>query len=145
MLVTVAPPPLTVLVVRLVLEAHGDPAALIAPKLFPEPVVELPGPLASEKVLYGLTPLEEFVAVAPLRVLGVGKSYLLRVAGVPGVLGHLNLLARRLLGERRHRRSDLLLLFSLLHPRIPLLLPNITIILPSVAHHTERSFYQQAC
>src|SRR6266545_2105583 len=72
-LVAVAAPPLARGVVGLVLEAHGDAAALVAPQLLAQAVVELARPLAAQEVLDRLAPLEELVAVAPLRVLGVGE------------------------------------------------------------------------
>src|SRR5215212_4107101 len=116
-LVAVAAPPLPVLVVRLVLEAHRDAVAREAPQLLHEPVVKLPVPLAAQEVPYRLTSLEELVAVPPLGVLGVGESNLLRGAGVPSVLGHLDLLPRGLLRERRQRWPSLLSLVARLHVR----------------------------
>ena len=71
--VRVATPPLAFLVVRLVLEAHGDTIGGVAPQLLPQPVVELPRPLTPQELLDGLASLEELVAVAPLGVFGVGR------------------------------------------------------------------------
>src|SRR5215211_7190369 len=113
--VEVAAPPLSARVVRFVLEAHRDAVAGEAPQLLHEPVVELPGPLALEERDDLLTPLEELVAVAPLRVRRVRQRHLLGVAGVPGVLGRLDLLPGGLLIEWRHRGPDLLILAALLH------------------------------
>src|SRR5205823_8385914 len=109
-LASVAPPPLAVGVVALVLEAHGDPVVREAPELLAQPVVELARPLALEELHDRLATAEELVAVAPLRVLRVGERDALRIARVPGVLGGLHLLARRLLCERRNdlRRPALL-------------------------------------
>src|SRR5215210_6683057 len=104
-LIAVTAPPLTVLVVRLVLETHRDAVALVAPQLLDQPVVELPSPLAFQEGDYLLTTPEELVAVAPLGVFGVGLRDLFGVAGIPGVLGGLYLLAGGLLIERRDRWS----------------------------------------
>src|SRR5215203_2910845 len=96
------PPPTPLRVVALVLEPHRDAVAREAPQVFLQPIVQLPSPFAPEEVPDGLTPLEELVAVAPLGVLGVGEGDLLGIAGVPGVLGRLDLLPGRLLGEGGH-------------------------------------------
>src|SRR5262249_32679021 len=99
-LVAVAAPPLARAVVRLVLEANGDAVALVAPQLLAQLVVELARPLALQELLDGLAALEELVAVAPLRVLGVGEADALGIARVPSVLGDLDLAPRALLVER---------------------------------------------
>src|SRR5215208_6641038 len=70
-----------------------------APEVLFESVIELASPLALQEVPDCLAALEELVAVAPLRGLGVGEGDLLRVAGVPGVLCHLPLLPCALLVE----------------------------------------------
>src|SRR5215211_8418895 len=111
--VEVAAPPLSARVVRFVLEAHRDAVSGEAPQLLHEPVVELPGPLALEERDDLLAPLEELVAVAPLRVRRVRQRHLLGIAGVPSVLRGLDLLARALLGERWYRRPALLLFFGM--------------------------------
>src|SRR5215203_258753 len=105
-LVPMTSPPLPVRVVALVLEPDRDAVLREAPQVLLETVVELLCPLAPQEVPDRGAPLEELVAVAPLRVLGVGERHLLGVAGVPGVLDRLDLLPRRLLFERRYRGSD---------------------------------------
>src|SRR5918997_1874606 len=99
-LVAGAAPPLAVLVVRLVLEAHRDAVVLVAPQLLHQPVVELALPLAPQEGDYLLAALEELVAVAPHGVLGVRLRNLLRVASVPAILRGLDLLAGGLFVKR---------------------------------------------
>ena len=104
-LVSVAAPPLPVDVVRLVLEAHRDAVVGEAPELLAGGGTRARAPTCAQKGDDGLAALEELVAVAPLRVLGVGGRDTLGVAGVPAVLRGLHLLACRFGGERWHRRS----------------------------------------
>lgn len=99
--VAVRPPPFPVRVAALVLEADADAVLVKRPQIFPEPVFLFTLPLARQEFPYRLAPGEEFVAVAPLGVLGVREGHLFRVAGVPGVFGGLDFLLRGLLGERR--------------------------------------------
>ena len=61
---------------RFVLKAHGDTIGSVASHLLPQPVVELPSPLAPEGIPDGVPALEELGAVAPLGVLGVGELLL---------------------------------------------------------------------
>src|SRR5262245_2661953 len=106
LLVAIAAPPLPGRVVALVLEAHGDPIAVERPQVLAQPVVELALlPLALEEGDDLVAPVEELVAVAPLRVGRVGLRDALGIERVPGVLGGLDLLAGGLLGERRQRGS----------------------------------------
>src|SRR5215212_2107701 len=122
-LVAVAAPPLSMNVPALVLEPDRDAVLRKTPEVLLQPIVPLPGPLASQKVPDGLPALEELVAVAPLGVLGVGEGDLVGIAGVPGVLGRLHLLPRGLLVERGNRGPDLILA-SLLHNSV-LLYPTV--------------------
>src|SRR5215217_7059485 len=108
-------PPAPLRIVALVLEPDRDAVAREAPQVLLQAVVELPCPLAPQEVPDRLAPFEELLAVAPLGVLRVGKRYLLGVAGVPGILGRLDLLSRRLLVEGWYGRSDALVLPALLH------------------------------
>src|SRR3954463_16174157 len=105
LLVAVAAPPPAGGVAALVLEAHGDPVGGERPQVLAQRVLELAVPLAAQERDDLVAPVEELVAVAPLRVLGVGGGGALGLPGVPGVLGGLDLLAGGLLGERRHGRS----------------------------------------
>src|SRR5215203_3204406 len=114
-LVPMTSPPAPLRVVALVLEPDRDAVAREAPQVLLQAVVELPCPLAPQEVPDRLAPFEELLAVAPLGVLRVGKHYLLGVAGVPGILGRLDLLSRRLLVEGWYGRSNALVLPALLH------------------------------
>src|SRR5215203_1057956 len=114
-LIPMTSPPAPLRVVALVLEPDRDAVTREAPQVLLQPVIQLPCPLAPQEVPDRLAPFEELVAVAPLGVLRVGERNLLGVAGVPGVLGRLDLLPRRLLIERWYRRSDVLVLPALLH------------------------------
>src|SRR5262245_16445375 len=90
-LVAVGPEPVARVVVPFIRKAHGDAIPVAGPELLDEPVVELPGPLAHEELPDGLAAGEELGAVAPHAVGRVRERYALRVARVPGVLGHLHL------------------------------------------------------
>src|SRR5215208_6480064 len=98
-LITVATPPLPILVVRLVLELDRDAIICEAPEVLFESVVELASPLALQEVADCLAALEELVTVAPFRIFGVGQCDLIGVTGVPSVLCHLHLLPGTLLVE----------------------------------------------
>jgi hypothetical protein len=83
----------------LVLEPDRNAIISEAPQVLLKAVVELPGPLTLEESDDLLAPLEELVPIAPLGVGRVRQRYLLRVAGVLGVPGRLNLLLSGLLIE----------------------------------------------
>src|ERR671916_2844332 len=96
-------PPASLGVAALVLEPHRDPVLGEAPQVLLQPVVELPLPLPGQEVPDRLAPLEELVAVAPLRVLRIRHRHPFGVAAVPRVLGGLDLLLGGLLVERGYR------------------------------------------
>src|SRR5215212_5163614 len=121
---TSSPTPLHVM--ALVLEPDRNAIISEAPQVLLKAVVELPGPLTLEERDDLLASLEELVPIAPLGVGRVRQRHLLRVAGVPGVLGRLNLLPSGLLIEWRHRRPDFLVLVALLHKWILLLASMLT-------------------
>src|SRR5215208_3426046 len=102
-------------VVALVLEPDRGAIISEAPQVLLKAVVKLPGPLTLEESDDLLASLEELVPIAPLGVGRVRQRHLLGVAGVPGVLGRLDLLPGTLLSKWRHRRSYLLFLAALLH------------------------------
>jgi hypothetical protein len=103
--VAVTAEPLAGRVAGLVLETHRDPVAVEGPQVLAQGVVEFAGPLAAQE-LRDLGPAgDEFVPVAPDRVLAVGARDALRVTGVPGVFSGLDLLPGGFLGERRQWRS----------------------------------------
>src|SRR5690606_28933092 len=68
-------------------------------------VVELALPLLGQELDDRVPAAQEPVPVAPDRVLAVGERHPVRIAGVPGVLGGLDLLLRGLEGERWQRRT----------------------------------------
>src|SRR5271156_4967970 len=103
--VSVTTEPLAGDIVALVLEPHGDPVAVERPQVLAQGVVEFAGPLPAQE-LNDLGPAgDEFVPVAPDRVLAVRTRHALRVAGVPRILSGLDLLPGGFLGEGRQRRS----------------------------------------
>src|SRR5919112_67369 len=114
-LVPMISPPLSIRIVRLVLEPDGDAVLGEAPVILFQPVVELASPLAPEEGDDLLAAFEELVPVAPLRVLRISQRHLLGVAGIPRVLGRFDLLPGSLFVERRHRRPGLPILVALLH------------------------------
>src|SRR5204863_391346 len=105
-LVAVGAKPVTRIVVPLVGEAHRDPILAEGPDLLDEPVVELATPLAAQKRLDLGASVQKLGPISPHRVLGVGERDPLRVAGVPGVLGHPHLGDCALRGERRLDRGS---------------------------------------
>jgi hypothetical protein len=100
-LVAVAAPPLAVDVVPLVLEAHRDAVVGEGPERLAQRVVLLPLPLAAQERDDLVAAVQELRAVAPAGVRRVRGGDALGVAGVPGVLRGLHLLARGRLVERR--------------------------------------------
>src|SRR5215210_4100050 len=82
-LVAVRSPPLPLCIVTLVLEPYRDAVLREAPEVLLQPVVEFAPPLALQERDYLIAALEELVAVAPLRILGVSQCDLLWVACVP--------------------------------------------------------------
>src|SRR5579872_7546697 len=100
-LVTVGPEPGPAVVVPFVRESHRDAIAGKGPDLLDQPIVELPCPLALEEGDDLGTPVDEFRAVSPAAVLGVGESDALRLTGIPSVLRCAHLLRSSLGGEGR--------------------------------------------
>jgi hypothetical protein len=91
-LIAVRPEPVTRVVVPLVGKANRYAVALTGPELLDQPIVEFLGPLASQKLLDGLAPDEEFRAIAPDAVGRVGHGHSLWVPRVPGIFGQANFL-----------------------------------------------------
>src|SRR5450631_753919 len=86
--IAVAAKPMPAVIVPLVGESHGNSVLAKRPDFLDEPVVEFARPFALEKRLDGLAALQEFGAVAPPAVGGVGQRDARRVARVPRVFGH---------------------------------------------------------
>src|ERR1700731_3688616 len=97
--------PMTAVVMPLVCKTHGYPVFAKSPQFLDQPVVEFARPLAREKRLDGIASLEEFGAIAPAAVRGIGKRNPNRIARVPSVLRQACLLGGGFQGKRGQRRS----------------------------------------
>src|SRR5271155_5743471 len=104
-LVAVAAPPLTGRIVALVLEADGDAVVMETPQALAQRIVEFALPFPGQKSHDLVAAHDVLAAIAPLRVDGVGPADTFGISGVPGVLGGLDLLDRRLQRERWQRRT----------------------------------------
>src|SRR5580700_466264 len=100
-LVPVRAEPVSGIIVPLVSKAHRDAVGTKRPDLLDEAVVELAVPLALQELTDRLAAAQELGTVAPLGILAVGERYALRIAAVPGVLGHAHLGNRAVRCERR--------------------------------------------
>jgi len=99
--------PIARVVVPLIGETNGNAVALTGPELFDEPILQLPGPFASEKLLDRRSAGQELGSVAPDAVGRVGERYSARIARIPSILSHPHLLNRGLGSERRQWRAGL--------------------------------------
>src|SRR5262245_15409666 len=95
-LIAVRAIPTARVVVPFISEANGNAVALTSPKLLHEPIVELLRPLARQELPYRFAADQELGPVAPNAVRRIGERDALRIARVPGVLGHAHLLGRSL-------------------------------------------------
>src|SRR5262245_16199638 len=91
-LVAVAAEPVSTVVVAFIGEAHGDAVFTKRPDFLDQAVVELTLPLARQERFDGLSTVQEFRAVPPAAVGRIGERDALRIARVPRVLGHADLL-----------------------------------------------------
>src|SRR6202048_2045080 len=89
------------IIVPLILKPHRDAVAVERPEILDQAVLVLPRPFAGEEGNDGGGPLKHFRTVTPAAVLGIGQRHALRIARVPGVLGHARLLRGGLSGKRR--------------------------------------------
>src|SRR5918993_5835652 len=103
-LVAVGAEPEAVVVVVFVGEAHGDAVGSAGPQFLDQAVVELARPFAAQEGLDLGPAIDELGAVAPFAVGRVGQRQAGGIASVPGILGHADLLRRRLSGKGRQRR-----------------------------------------
>src|SRR5258708_17567429 len=103
--VAVGPIPLAFFVMILVFEADGDAVAGVGPEFFFQFVVQLLFPFAGEELHHLFAAVEEFVAVAPFGVGGIGHGYAGGVLCIPGVFGQLYFFQGGLEGERREGRG----------------------------------------
>src|SRR5215470_11483881 len=100
-LVSVAAKPVTGIIVPFIGKAHGDPVVAEGPYFLNQPIIELAIPFAGEECLNFLAPMNEFRAVSPNAVGGIGECHASGVAGIPGVLGEARLLCRGFGAEGR--------------------------------------------
>src|SRR6187551_2542352 len=107
-LVAVGAIPLAAIVTPFIRKANGNAVALASPKLLDEPIVQFLGPLSSQELPYRFTANQELGSVAPHAVGRIGERAALRIARVPGVLGHPHLLSCGLEREGRKGRTGLL-------------------------------------
>ena len=104
-LVAVAAEPVAAVVVPLIGKSDGDAVVAKCPEFLDQPVVEFALPFARQERLDSSPALQEFRAIPPLAVLGVGKRNTRGLAGVLCVFGQPHLLCGGFLGERRQRRA----------------------------------------
>src|SRR3954465_10669513 len=105
LLVAVGTMPLPGIVVPFILEAHGNAVLVERPEVLDQAIVMLLRPFAGEEFDDRLAPLEEFSAVTPTAVLGIGQRHPHRVARIPGTFRHARLLGGGFAGEWRQRRT----------------------------------------
>src|ERR1700722_13387470 len=103
LLVAVGAMPLPGVVVPLVLKPHRDAVAVERPEILDQAILMLPRPFAGEKRHDRGAAFEEFGAIAPAAVLGIGQRDAFGIAQVPGIFGHPGLLGGGFSGERRKR------------------------------------------
>src|SRR5262249_23741580 len=92
---------MTGIVVPFIGKAHGDSVVSECPDFLDQPIVKLAIPFAREKRLDFLAAMNEFGAVSPNAVGGIGKGYASGVAGIPGIFGEARLLRGGFGGEGR--------------------------------------------
>ena len=88
-----------------IFKAHGDAVISEGPQGFLEAIIQFAIPFAPEELDDLRAAMQEFGAVAPFGVLGVGERYAFGVAGIPGILGGLHFLARGFFGKGRQWRA----------------------------------------
>src|ERR1700760_2056107 len=79
-----------------VFEMNSNAVLVSRPKVFAQPVVQLPGPLALQKCDDLRAAVEKLITVSPFAVFCVAQRHFLRIARVPQILRHLHLARGRL-------------------------------------------------
>src|SRR5262245_19422192 len=97
--------PVPRVVMPLISEPHSDAVAGERPQFLDEPIIQLPGPLASEESNNFVASVNELRTVSPTGIDRVCQSYLPWVASIPGIFGEAHLLNRTLAGKWRQRRT----------------------------------------
>src|ERR1700731_3375297 len=103
LLIAVGAEPLSGVVMPFVLETHSDEIAVERPEILDQPVLVFLLPLAREEGDDRGAAFEEFRAIPPPAVFGVGQCHPLGIARIPGVLRHAGLLGGGLAVERGKR------------------------------------------
>src|SRR5260370_1272986 len=93
-LVAIAAKPVAAVVVPLIGETDSNAVLAEGPDFLDQAVVELALPLAGQKLFDRFAALQEFRAVPPPAVARIGERDALRIARVPRILGHADLLDR---------------------------------------------------
>src|SRR5581483_7914791 len=88
LLIAIGAVPLARCVMPFILEAHRDAVAVEGPEVLDQAVVQFPLPFAGEEGCDGGASLEEFRAVAPAAVLGIGQRDTFWIARIPRILRH---------------------------------------------------------
>src|SRR4051794_28058287 len=104
-LVAVTSKPAAAVVVPFIGEAHRNAVVVEGPYFLDEPVIEFAVPFTPQERLDGFAPLQEFRAVTPAAVGGVGERHFGGIAAVPCVLRHPRLLRGGFGAKRRKRRA----------------------------------------
>ena len=99
--VAISAKPLAVDIVEFIFETHSDPVVGEGPQFLTEAVIELASPLSAEELNDGRTAGDKLRAIAPFRILSVGKGDALRISTVPPVLSELNFLTGGFFSEWR--------------------------------------------
>jgi hypothetical protein len=114
-LIPIRPIPLPRRIVALIAEPHSDPIPTERPKLFNQPILQLPSPLAPQKFDDLFSARYKLRPIAPHAIHRIGQRNPLWITRVPTILGSTNLSNRRLQTKRRHQRN----LHSIRHRKPP--------------------------
>lgn len=99
-LVAIGAEPLTAVIAILIGVAHCDPVSCEGPELLDQAVLQFLIPLAGQEGFGFGTVCNEFNAVAPPRVQGIGESDFRGIAGIPAIFRKADLFDGALLRER---------------------------------------------
>src|SRR5690625_2630206 len=99
--VTIGSEPLAAVITPLIGKANRNPVTIVAPQLLDQAIVQLAGPFALQKAANGIASFEEFGAITPLAVGGIGQGDFLRITSVPGIFCSTNFLACRFCSKGR--------------------------------------------
>ena len=100
-LIAISAVPLARRIMKFIFEADSNAVAGEGPEFLFKFIVQFVLPFAGEELNDFFSAVEEFGAVAPLGVGGVGERYFFGVTGIPGVFCQLNFLSGGFGCERR--------------------------------------------